>query len=98
MQASVLNIYYYYSLLKLLLLVLYLSALIRSLLVLLSYDDDREDAREKRFRFRSLFGLKSKGDINSSSRRLAKLAPQSSSPNPSSSCALPLPLIDTSLL
>jgi hypothetical protein len=95
MQASVLNIYYYYSLLKLLLLVLYLSALIRSLLVLLS-DDDREDAREKRFR--SLFGLKSKGDINSSSRRLAKLAPQSSSPNPSSSCALPLPLIDTSLL
>jgi len=95
MQASVLNIYYYYSLLKLLLLVLYLSALIRSLLVL-SYDDDREDAREKRFR--SLFGLKSKGDINSSSRRLAKLAPQSSSPNPSSSCALPLPLIDTSLL
>lgn len=95
MQASVLNIYYYYSLLKLLL-VLYLSALIRSLLVLLSYDDDREDAREKRFR--SLFGLKSKGDINSSSRRLAKLAPQSSSPNPSSSCALPLPLIDTSLL
>ena len=97
MQASVLNIYYYYSLLKLLLLVLYLSALIRSLLVL-SYDDDREDAREKRFRFRSLFGLKSKGDINSSSRRLAKLAPQSSSPNPSSSCALPLPLIDTSLL
>ena len=56
----------------------------------------REDAREKRFR--SLFGLKSKGDINSSSRRLAKLAPQSSSPNPSSSCALPLPLIDTSLL
>ena len=97
MQASVLNTYYYYSLLKLLLLVLYLSALIRSLLVL-SYDDDREDAREKRFRFRSLFGLKSKGDINSSSRRLAKLAPQSSSPNPSSSCALPLPLIDTSLL
>ena len=96
MQASVLNIYYYYSLLKLLLLVLYLSALIRSLLVLSSYDDDREDAREKRFR--SLFGLKSKGDINSSSRRLAKLAPQSSSPNPSSSCALPLPLIDTSLL
>lgn len=96
MQASVLNIYYYYSLLKLLLLVLYLSALIRSLLVLLSYDDDREDAQEKRFR--SLFGLKSKGDINSSSRRLAKLAPQSSSPNPSSSCALPLPLIDTSLL
>ena len=96
MQASVLNIYYYYSLLKLLLLVLYLSALISSLLVLLSYDDDREDAREKRFR--SLFGLKSKGDINSSSRRLAKLAPQSSSPNPSSSCALPLPLIDTSLL
>ena len=96
MQASVLNIYYYYSLLNLLLLVLYLSALIRSLLVLLSYDDDREDAREKRFR--SLFGLKSKGDINSSSRRLAKLAPQSSSPNPSSSCALPLPLIDTSLL
>ena len=96
MQASVLNIYYYYSLRKLLLLVLYLSALIRSLLVLLSYDDDREDAREKRFR--SLFGLKSKGDINSSSRRLAKLAPQSSSPNPSSSCALPLPLIDTSLL
>lgn len=96
MQASVLNIYYYYSLLKLLLLVLYLSALIRSLLVLLSYDDDREDAREKRSR--SLFGLKSKGDINSSSRRLAKLAPQSSSPNPSSSCALPLPLIDTSLL
>ena len=95
MQASVLNIYHYYSLLKLLL-VLYLSALIRSLLVLLSYDDDREDAREKRFR--SLFGLKSKGDINSSSRRLAKLAPQSSSPNPSSSCALPLPLIDTSLL
>ena len=95
MQASVFNIYYYYSLLKLLL-VLYLSALIRSLLVLLSYDDDREDAREKRFR--SLFGLKSKGDINSSSRRLAKLAPQSSSPNPSSSCALPLPLIDTSLL
>ena len=95
MQASVLNTYYYYSLLKLLL-VLYLSALIRSLLVLLSYDDDREDAREKRFR--SLFGLKSKGDINSSSRRLAKLAPQSSSPNPSSSCALPLPLIDTSLL
>ena len=95
MQASVLNTYYYYSLLKLLLLVLYLSALIRSLLVL-SYDDDREDAREKRFR--SLFGLKSKGDINSSSRRLAKLAPQSSSPNPSSSCALPLPLIDTSLL
>ena len=95
MQASVLNIYYYYSLLKLLLLVLYLSALIRSLLVL-SCDDDREDAREKRFR--SLFGLKSKGDINSSSRRLAKLAPQSSSPNPSSSCALPLPLIDTSLL
>ena len=95
MQASVLNIYYYYSLLKLLL-VLYLSALIRSLLVLLSYDDDREDAQEKRFR--SLFGLKSKGDINSSSRRLAKLAPQSSSPNPSSSCALPLPLIDTSLL
>lgn len=95
MQASVLNIYYCYSLLKLLL-VLYLSALIRSLLVLLSYDDDREDAREKRFR--SLFGLKSKGDINSSSRRLAKLAPQSSSPNPSSSCALPLPLIDTSLL
>ena len=95
MQASVLNIYYYYSLLKLLL-VLYLSALIRSLLVLLSNDDDREDAREKRFR--SLFGLKSKGDINSSSRRLAKLAPQSSSPNPSSSCALPLPLIDTSLL
>lgn len=94
MQASVLNIYYYYSLLKLLLLVLYLSALIRSLLVL--SDDDREDAREKRFR--SLFGLKSKGDINSSSRRLAKLAPQSSSPNPSSSCALPLPLIDTSLL
>ena len=63
---------------------------------ILSYDDDREDAREKRFR--SLFGLKSKGDINSSSRRLAKLAPQSSSPNPSSSCALPLPLIDTSLL
>ena len=60
------------------------------------HDDDREDAREKRFR--SLFGLKSKGDINSSSRRLAKLAPQSSSPNPSSSCALPLPLIDTSLL
>ena len=97
MQASVLNTYYYYSLLNLLLLVLYLSALIRSLLVLLSYDDDdREDAREKRFR--SLFGLKSKGDINSSSRRLAKLAPQSSSPNPSSSCALPLPLIDTSLL
>ena len=95
MQASVFNIYYYYSLLKLLL-VLYLSALIRSLLVLLSYDDDREDAQEKRFR--SLFGLKSKGDINSSSRRLAKLAPQSSSPNPSSSCALPLPLIDTSLL
>ena len=95
MQASVLNTYYYYSLLKLLLLVLYLSALIRSLLVL-SYDDDREDAREKRSR--SLFGLKSKGDINSSSRRLAKLAPQSSSPNPSSSCALPLPLIDTSLL
>ena len=95
MQASVLNTYYYYSLLKLLLLVLYLSALIRSLLVLL-FDDDREDAREKRFR--SLFGLKSKGDINSSSRRLAKLAPQSSSPNPSSSCALPLPLIDTSLL
>ena len=95
MQASVLNIYYYYSLLKLLLLVLYLSALIRSLLVL-SDKDDREDAREKRFR--SLFGLKSKGDINSSSRRLAKLAPQSSSPNPSSSCALPLPLIDTSLL
>ena len=95
MQASVLNTYYYYSLLKLLLLVLYLSALIRSLLVL-SYDDDREDAQEKRFR--SLFGLKSKGDINSSSRRLAKLAPQSSSPNPSSSCALPLPLIDTSLL
>ena len=96
MQVSVLNTYYYYSLLNLLLLVLYLSALIRSLLVLLSYDDDREDAREKRFR--SLFGLKSKGDINSSSRRLAKLAPQSSSPNPSSSCALPLPLIDTSLL
>ena len=96
MQASVLNTYYYYSLLNLLLLVLYLSALIRSLLVLLSYDDDIEDAREKRFR--SLFGLKSKGDINSSSRRLAKLAPQSSSPNPSSSCALPLPLIDTSLL
>jgi len=95
MQASVLNIYYYYSLLKLLLLVLYLSALIRSLLVL-SDKDDREDAREKRFR--SLFGLKSKGDINSNSRRLAKLAPQSSSPNPSSSCALPLPLIDTSLL
>lgn len=95
MQASVLNIYYYYSLLKLLLLVLYLSALIRSLLVLLSNDDDREDAEK---RFRSLFGLKSKGDINSSSRRLAKLAPQSSSPNPSSSCALPLPLIDTSLL
>ena len=95
MQASVLHTYYYYSLLKLLLLVLYLSALIRSLLVLLSYDK-REDAREKRFR--SLFGLKSKGDINSSSRRLAKLAPQSSSPNPSSSCALPLPLIDTSLL
>ena len=58
-------------------------------------DDDREDAEK---RFRSLFGLKSKGDINSSSRRLAKLAPQSSSPNPSSSCALPLPLIDTSLL
>lgn len=94
MQASVLNIYYYYSLLKLLL-VLYLSARIRSLLVLLSNDDDREDAEK---RFRSLFGLKSKGDINSSSRRLAKLAPQSSSPNPSSSCALPLPLIDTSLL
>lgn len=64
--------------------------------IIKSFDDDREDAREKRFR--SLFGLKSKGDINSSSRRLAKLAPQSSSPNPSSSCALPLPLIDTSLL
>ena len=45
MQASVLNIYYYYSLLKLLL-VLYLSALIRSLLVLLSYDDDRGRARK----------------------------------------------------
>jgi hypothetical protein len=45
MQASVLNTYYYYSLLKLLLLVLYLSALIRSLLVLLSYDKER--TREK---------------------------------------------------
>ena len=48
MQASVLNTYYYYSLLKLLLLVLYLSALIRSLLVL-SYDDDREDGEKSAF-------------------------------------------------
>ena len=55
MQASVLNIYYYYSLLKLLLLVLYLSALIRSLLVLLSYDDWQ--SLKERTREKSAFAL-----------------------------------------